>query len=213
MPPIAPIFLNDNVIPQAASAGWEWFIREMLQQRDSAITDGKPTPHVFPIERGAWDILTEYQHRHAKLAISGNDSESALEGKFLTNTARIALILHVVNLIEKGDSLGGCMPIPGNTMESACIVAEWFIDESKRIYAELAGGIEPADREAESIITKIRELGGKATPSQLSRHIKKYNDGSGRKLLDEKLLEMTKQGKLKREFEGTGKEVYLPPQK
>ena len=48
--------------------------------------------------------------------------ESALEGKFLTNTARIALILHVVKQIESGELLSDCKPITRDTMESACII-------------------------------------------------------------------------------------------
>jgi len=202
MPPVVPILLNDNVIPQAATSGWEWFLQRILQQRESAMTeDGKQTPHVFSIEHAAWNILTECQHRHARLAISENDSESALEGKFLTNTARIALILHVVNLTESGGCLSDCTPISGETMESACVIAEWFTDESKRIYAELAGGEKPADSEVESILAKIRRHGGKMKVRELSRTFSSESPLSQGEALTRKLLEMVSTGKLIRNNE------------
>jgi hypothetical protein len=209
MPPVAPIRLNNNTIPQPVLNQWTWFIGNILQQRESAIIDGKLTPHIFPIDTTAWNILTEYQHRHADLAISVNDNESALEGKFLTNTARIALILHVVNLIESGELLENHKPITGDTMESACIIAEWFIDESKRIYAELAGGNTPVDKEAETILTKIQELGGKATGRELQQGIAKYRPKGGAEVLDRKLREMVKNGILivHRETAGNGRDV------
>ena len=200
MPPVVPILLNDHVIAQTASEGWERLVKEILQQRDwCEIPDEKPTTHVFNIEKGAWDILTEYQHRHAKLAVSENDSESALEGKFLTNTARIALIQHVVNLIEAGETLAACMPIPADTMESACIVTEWFIDESKRIYAELAGGtakstLTPEQRKVMEVLRKHEP----ATERDIKRHCTEIRETWAEGKLEKILHELLKLDRVER---------------
>ena len=204
MPPTNAVYLNDNVIPQAASSGWEWFLKNILQQRESAMIDGKLTPHVFPIDKSAWDTLIPYQRRHADLATSENDSESALEGKFLTNTARIALILHVVNLIESGANLSDCLPIPGDTMESACKIAEWFVDESKRIYVLLAEGTEKSILSPDQqIVMKVLEKHQPATERDIKRHCaeidKKWEAGKLEKILREmvgqKLIERLLEGK------------------
>jgi hypothetical protein len=88
MPPVEAILLNDNTISQATSGQWERFVKTLLEQRESALTDGKVAPHVFPITSSAWDILTTYQHRHARAAVYANDSEFALEGKFSTQAVQ-----------------------------------------------------------------------------------------------------------------------------
>jgi hypothetical protein len=203
MPPVAPIFLNHNVIPQSALSGWEWFLKSILQQRESAISeDGKQTPHVFPIEKAAWEILTEYQHRHAILAVGGNDSESAVEGKFGTNTARIALILHVVKMLEAGEPLSYHTPVSGETMESACILAEWFTDESKRIYAELAGGttertLTPEQRE---VMAVLERTGTAMTTREIKRGSRPCQRLDDENRLDPTLSELVRMGKIRDKF-------------
>ena len=114
----------------------------------------------------------------------------------MTNTARIALILHVVNLIESGAYLSDCLPIPGSTMESACKIAEWFIDESKRIYTALAAGMESIDKEAESIIKKIHNHGGRMTARELQNTMPKTSPFRCMDTLTKKLLEVVSTGKL-----------------
>ena len=203
MPPVEPILLNDNVISPSALSGWEWLVESILRQRESAMIDGKLTPHVFPIEPSAWNILKEYQHQHAIPAAYSQANESALEGKFSANTARIALILHVVNLIEAGANLSDCKPIPGETMKSACVIAEWFIDEGKRIYTELdklasgLGGdmtLTPDQQEVMKVLLKHQP----ASIAELKRHGRKIRE---MKNPDGVLNELLKLGQVERVLE------------
>ena len=64
--------------------------------------------------------------------------DATVEGKFCTNAARIALILHVADLVDTGTALSELTPVSGETMLNACVIAEWFVNEAKRIYAALA---------------------------------------------------------------------------
>jgi hypothetical protein len=125
--------------------------------------------------------------------VYANDSESALEGKFLTNTARVALILHVAHLIESGPLLSARMPIPGDTMESACKIAEWFTDESKRIYAMLAGGTEentltPDQQEVMRVLAKHQP----ATERDIKRHCTEIREKWEPGKLERVLIELLK---------------------
>ena len=56
--------------------------------------------------------------------------------------ARLALILHVAGLVEQGTPLSELTPVSDDTMRNACIVAEWFTDESKRIYETFAAKLQ-----------------------------------------------------------------------
>ena len=202
MPPVEPILLNDNIISERISGQWGWFLKSLLGQRELAIIDGKLTPYVFPIESGAWDILTKYQHRHAVSATLVNDSESALEGKFLTNTARIALILHAVNQIEAGVNFSDCKPIPVETMESACKIVEWFIDESKRIYTLLAGEnvdgtLTPDQQEVMKVLAKHQP----ATERDIKRHCTEIREKWESGKLEKVLIELLKLDRVTRHTE------------
>ena len=206
MPPVEPILLNENILPKAALSGWEWFVKSILQQRESAIIDGKLTPHIFPIEQSAWNILKDCQHQHAIPAAFSDAKESALEGKFLTNTARIALILHVVKQIESGVLLSYHKPITGDTMESACIIAEWFIEEQKRIYDEFAkllagtGGDTTLTPDQQAVMKVLVRTGKAMTKDEMkhrSRPLQRM-DKEGR--LDLTLSELVKMKKIHDKF-------------
>ena len=204
MPPVEPIILNDNVISQNVSEQWTWLLKSLLQQRESAASDGKVAPHCFSIDSTAWKILTEYQRHHAISATYANDSESALEGKFLTNTARIALILHVVNLIEARANLSDCLPIPGETMESACKIMEWFTNESKRIYTRLAGGTESLLTPEQQVVMKVLARAGTAwkwTEREIKRHSTEIREQWATGKLDRVLMELLKLDRVTRHFE------------
>ena len=145
MPPVEAIKLNSCELSDAEKASYERFITDILTARESMLVDGKVTPQVFPISAGAWNVLVEYQHRHADLSVYETDRNATIEGKFLTNAARIALILHVARLTENGTHWMDFSPISEVTMRNACIITEWFVNEAKRIFSVLAG--ESADSE------------------------------------------------------------------
>ena len=169
MPPFEPILLNDNAISESVSEQWAWLVKTIIQQRESAMFGEKIAPHVFPIEHGAWEVLKEYQHRHAHTAAFANDHESALEGKFATNTARIALIMHIVNQIEAGADLSFHMSIPRETMEAACKIVEWFTDESIFIYSNLVEEKSPDEVVYGQILATLTRAGKAVTKRELKR--------------------------------------------
>ena len=142
MPPVEAVKLNDYEISEEERSSYERFIRDILSARQSTLIGNKVFSHVFPLSPAAWDTLVEYQHRHADLAIYEKNENAAVEGKFTTNAARIALILHVAGLVEQGTSLSELTPVSGDTMHNACIVTEWFIDEAKRIYETFAAKLQ-----------------------------------------------------------------------
>ena len=135
MPPSRTPRLNRDEIPDEVWLRYERLIMDIISARESAMPGDRVYPMVFTITESAWDTLVEYQHRHAELADNETDKNATVEGKFCTNAARIALILHVAVLIENGTALSELTPVSGETMLNACIITEWFVNEAKRIYA------------------------------------------------------------------------------
>jgi hypothetical protein len=148
MPPGRTPRLGGEVIPDAVQLRYERLVADILSSRESTQIGGKVYPMVFPIARAAWDTLVEYQHKHATIADYETDANATIEGKFLTNAARIALILHVAELTEGGTPLSGLTSISGETMLNACIVAEWFVNEAIRINATLAPTLDESGADA-----------------------------------------------------------------
>jgi hypothetical protein len=137
MPPGRGLRLNENEIPDAIWLRYEQLVMNILSAREGRMIGGKVSPAVFPLTRAAWDTLIEYQHRHAALSDYETTKNATIEGKFLTNVARIALNLHVAGLIESKTLLSNLTPISGETMLNACIITEWFTEEAKRACAAL----------------------------------------------------------------------------
>ena len=103
--------------------------------------------------------------------------------------ARLALNLHVIHCVENGIDL--LSPVTLETMQRAITLTEWFLNEAHRIYAMFAGG--STDNEAETILKKIRQLGGQARKDGL-RDIMRYRPKGGVVALDRKLREMVEDG-------------------
>jgi len=159
MPPVEALKLNAYEIPEEERSGYERFVADIFSARENTLIGNKVFPNVFPLSTAAWDTLVEYQHRHADLAVYEQDGNAAVEGKFATNTARIALILHVAGLVESRTPLSDLTPVSGETMHNACIVTEWFTEEAKRIYNIFSGelvdsGLTAEQRKVISILRK-----------------------------------------------------------
>ena len=152
MPPFEPMKINKRVVSKVAQERYECFILNLFSVRDKVLDGGSVYPLVFPISNEAWDILEKYQHKHADIITYETDENTQIESKYQTNVARIALILHVVVLHESDNQAFNeyfeaestengrdLPPVSYETMLKACIITEWFVNESKRIYAIFTG--------------------------------------------------------------------------
>ena len=198
MPPIEAIKLNSRELTDAEAGSYERFITDILSARENMLVEGKVKPQVFPISAGAWNVLLDYQHRHADLSIYETDRHAAIVGKFLTNAARIALILHVAQLTENGIHWKQNSPVSEETMRNACIITQWFVAEAKRILAVLAG--ESADGELSADQrTVLRALRNSNMP-MTENEIRFTNRQTRRIDVAQTLKELLKAGSIQDEF-------------
>ena len=202
MPPDEPIKLNRHRLTDTERSGYEKFITSVLSVREKTLVDGKVKPIVFDIAPEAFDLLVEYQHRHADLAVYETDANSGAEGKFMTNAARIALILHVADLYDSGLSLSDTIPISATTMRNACIIAEWFVNEAKRIYASLGGGHIEGELTAgqREVMKVLRRINKPVTPREMKRSSRVLQ----RMDLEEVLRELVRLHRIQEQFRDDG---------
>ena len=198
MPPDEPIKLNDHRLTDTERSGYEKFITNILSVREKTLTDGKVKPIVFDLSSEAFDLLKKYQHKHADLAVYETDNNSGAEGKFMTNAARIALILHIADLYDGGLPISENIPISVTTIRNACIIAEWFVNEAKRIYVSLVGGYVDGELSTEQreVMKVLRRINKPAT----QREMKRASRVLQRMDLDEVLRELVRLGRLQEQF-------------
>jgi hypothetical protein len=100
-------------------------------------------------------------------------------------------------------------------MREAITLTEWFLNEAHRIYAMFANGTESIDNEAESLLSKIRQHGGKSTVRDLQRTMSSDSPFSQVDALTKKLLDMVSMGRLMRRSEiaknGRAVEYFYTP--
>jgi len=109
---------------------------------------------------------------------------------------RIALQFHC---FEGRDGL-----MDSDTIDRGIAIAEYMKAENERVVAMFSGGAEATDSEAETILTKIRELRGKAKVRDLVPKMAKYRPAGGSEALTKKLDEMVMAGRLSRHSEPGG---------
>jgi len=102
------------------------------------------------------------------------------------------------------------MPVPTRTVESACKIAEWFIDEGKRIYAVFATGhndnvLTSRQREVMKVLLRV---GTALTKDEIKKHSRPCQRLDRDGLLDNILSELVKMKKIQdksREHSGAGR--------
>jgi len=84
-------------------------------------------------------VLFDFQKQHAIQAIYEPAAIAAAKHKAGRIAARLCLTLHCVRAIEETGHLWGVAVVSKETAENAVALASWFLNESERVYAMLAG--------------------------------------------------------------------------
>ena len=209
MPPVEAVKLNKNELSEKVRDSYENFIESILSERKCTIINDEVVPREFPITSEAWDVLEEYQHRHADTSSTETEENATIEDKYLTNAARIALILHVAALYGKGkDTLNpypskNTPPISGDTMRNACVIGEWFVNEAKRIYGFITGNTPQIDFEKKKILEVIQQnvaSNVELSAREISQLVRSLNNKEGTERTEKKLREMVAAGELESRF-------------
>ena len=213
MPEKVPVMWQYNSPNTKAVADYENLIDHILADRESVLekddTDinafATVNPIVFTLSEGARHVLYAFQKRHAMQAIYENAANAAAMNKAGRIAARICLTLHAVRSIEETGRLGGRPVVATETAEDAVAIAGWFLYESERVYAMLAGervGGELTDdqREVMRVLHRIDEPKTVRDMKRRSRPLQKMDSlDEGR--VEKVLEELVKLGKVERHID------------
>jgi hypothetical protein len=164
-------------------------------------------PGIVELELKADELIVAFQNCRATQSLNIDDGNIRIaENKAGVHTARLALVLHIIECVESG--IPPVSPVTSDTMRRAIALTEWLLDEAHRVYAMLASGVTSVVADESTILAKIKELGGKATARDLQRKLSRYSQGES-KVLTEKLRIMVEAGilKIQEERGGNGRNV------
>ena len=147
MPQKEPVEWNENIPDASIVDAYEGLIDGILADRENALIQddtginafARVEPFVFPLSIAARRVLFDFQKRYARQAHYEDTAKAAAMHKAGRIAARLCLTLHCVRAIEMTGHLRGLPDISEGTAENAVVLASWFIHESERVYAMLAG--------------------------------------------------------------------------
>jgi hypothetical protein len=179
MPEKEPIVWNLNSPDVGIVAAYENLIERILINRECTLEKDDTginafatvKPFVFTLSDNARRVLFKFQERYARQAPYENAANAAAMNKAGRIAARICLTLHCVRSIETKGYLLGLDVVSEQTAKNAVAIADWFIHESERVIAMLAGGRVVGDlTEEQKAVMKVLEKWEPATEGDLKEH-------------------------------------------
>jgi hypothetical protein len=136
-----------------------------------AEADGGPAPHVLnlsPEGKAAWiAFYTEW----AEEQLSVDGELAAAFSKLEAYAARLALLHHVVTLVDLGTD-DTRHPIGEKSVLAGVTLAKWFAEEARRLYDK--AGESPKERDTSRLVSWITAHGGRATVDQVRRSSRRF---------------------------------------
>jgi len=210
-PPAKPIYWNLNVADPMALSSYDKLVGSLLSYRGRFT----PTnPGIILLSPDAQGQIFRFQNRHADELLDTTDGSMRYAiNKAGMHAARLCLNLHVVKCTEEG--IDPCTPVSPATMEMAIVLTEWFLNESRRVYAMFRGQGTSDDKESAAILNVINEK-GEVTKADLHCLQVFRKAGHAADVIDAKLSELRSRGIIESYFQrapngGRGKEVFRFP--
>lgn len=142
-------------IPEAVADGWR-DLAARLRDRPMRDLDKGPAPHVAkmtPEARGAWAAWCQ-AHRHEQEADDFPDSLDGAWGKLEAYAARLALILHLMDLAgdPTGPSGGEPPELPRRIIDDAARLVAYFKSHARRVRAAMRGKAGTGDENVRALL-------------------------------------------------------------
>ena len=226
MPEKEAIIWNHNTPDTQVIRNYENLIDCIIADREKVVVKDQTEikafamiyPFVFTLSGEARQVLFEFQAKNAKQAVYEDAANAAAMNKAGRIAARLCLTLHCVQSIEDTGQLLGQPVISKWTAKNAVALADWFMRETERVYAMLAGKSVTGELtpEQKEIMKKIQQHDGEATTREIRQSDRSHQKQGGPERLEKMLHEMVAAGLLESEFVkstkgGPGKQVYRIP--
>ncbi len=146
---------NSNIVSPSALENYRQTVERLLRLGGN-LTDpdrlGSPLP--IALARPSWDAFERASNRWAdRLEDAPQDAnaERALLAKAKAHCARLALVLHVVQIESVGEALGD---LDAGTMDRAVQLTDWLLESNLEAYSQAR--LSPAERRDSELIEWIK---------------------------------------------------------
>jgi Protein of unknown function (DUF3987)/Bifunctional DNA primase/polymerase, N-terminal len=149
---------SEEGLPERVVRAWRDLSRS-LWQRPMCVLDGKPTPHevmMTPEARREWARSCQ-AHRDELEADDFRDSLEGPWGKLETYAARLALILHLMDLAADPARPADDEPpeLPRRIIDDAWRLVSYFKAHARRVYAAMGGKAGNGDENVQALLKWI----------------------------------------------------------
>jgi len=153
---------SEDGLPEGVAESWNDLARA-LWHRQMRDLDGKPTPHVFmmtPEARREWRRWCQ-AHRDEQEADDFPDSLEGTWGKLEAYAARLALILHLMNLASDPTGLVNADPseLPRRIIDGAARLVAYFKSHARRVRAAMGAKAGNGDENVRALLGWIGRNG------------------------------------------------------
>jgi hypothetical protein len=162
-PPSEPSVWSDDDIDEDTLDSMRELFGKLFDLKFAVDDHGKPTPHIVHKSVEAHREWVAFYNAHNERIADTHDEDIRASMKKLEEVAaRISLALHVVKLVSDQDGSVDPKHIDGDTMRAGIALAQWFTDETRRVY-QIVGGESPATSDRRRLLDWIAKRGGAVT--------------------------------------------------
>jgi hypothetical protein len=148
--------------------------------------DGDDRPRLLTLTENAKRAWVRFYDEHANEQVNLSGDEAAAWSKLEGYAARLAMVVHLTRWASDDATLDDPARIDEASIAAGVLLARWFGDESKRVYAML--GESDEDHKARGLVEWIKRKGGTVTVRDLTRGPREYRDANDPKATAEKAL-------------------------
>jgi hypothetical protein len=134
--------------------------------------DGDERPRLVTLADDGKRAWVTFYNEHAGEQVNLSGDEAAAWSKLEGYAARLALVIHLTRWAAGDATLRDASRVDGASIAAGVVLARWFGDEARRVYAIL--GESDEGRESRRLVEWIERKGGTVTVRDLTRGPREY---------------------------------------
>ena len=183
MPPQRPRRWSDEDVPEDDLRVMQELTAGLYALQPMHDDDGQPQPRLVKLTPGALERFIAFFNAHnAETPDLSSDELTAAYAKLEGGAARLALVHHLIRVVNADPSVNDPDAIDAASMDAGIALSQWFKNEAKRIYAML-GETDP-QKEQRKLIEWIERKGGEVSVNDLTHGQRRYRNLTGKAKAD-----------------------------
>jgi len=172
MPPRRPKRWTEDDVSERTEAAVSRVFDHLYALEPDTDAEGDATPRLLPLTSAAKAAWIEFVNRHGAEQADRVGDEAAAWAKLEAFCARFALVLHIARFAAADPTIADPDAVDEHSIAAGVRLVGWFAREAERVYALLVG--DDDTREQTRLLEWIEGRGGRITPSQLSKGMRRF---------------------------------------